>query len=75
MRRSFADLRAYDITTHAMVEDGPAIATWRPEGTTAGKPRPYRNTYISMIQARDGRIDRYREYFDPLASLRAFDRG
>jgi len=71
--RMFRELHVYDIRTHAMVEDGMAMATWRSDGTTAGKPRPYRNTYISLARVSDGLIDWYCEYFDPVAGLRAFD--
>jgi hypothetical protein len=74
MGRMFRELHAYDVTTHAMVEDGLAMATWRSDGTTAGKPRPYRNTYISLARVSNGLVDWYCEYFDPIAGLRAFDR-
>jgi ketosteroid isomerase-like protein len=73
MRRSFVELHAYDITTHAMVDDGLAVATWRSEGITAGKHRPYRNNYVSLAKVHGGLIERYREYFDPIAALCAFD--
>src|SRR5258705_9281381 len=49
MSRSFRELTVHDITTHAMVEDGLAMATWRSEGITAGRhARPYRNNYVSL---------------------------
>lgn len=72
--RMFRELHVHDVTTHEMLDDGLAMATWHSDGTTAGKPRPYRNTYISLARVHDGLVDWYCEYFDPIAGLRAFDR-
>lgn len=74
MGRMFRELHLHDVVIHPMVEDGLAMATWRSDGTTAGKPCPYRNTYISPAWVSKGLVDRYREYFYPIAGLRAFDR-
>lgn len=48
--------------------------TWPCQRTTAGKPRPYRNTYISLSSVSNELVNWYCEYFDPIAGLRAFDR-
>jgi hypothetical protein len=65
MSRSFRELTVHDITTHAMVEDGLAMATWRSDGITGG--RHARNNYVSLVRTSNGLIDWYSEYFDPFA--------
>jgi hypothetical protein len=74
MSRSFRELTVLDITTHAMVEDGLAMATWRSEGITGGRhARPYRNNYLTLARTNNGLVDWYCEYFDPMVGIRAFD--
>jgi ketosteroid isomerase-like protein len=75
-RRMFRELIPHDVSVHPMREPGLAMATWRSTGTTGGREaRPYRNSYVSMIRVSDGLIDRYCEYYDPLAGMRAFGRA
>jgi ketosteroid isomerase-like protein len=47
------------------------IAEYRSDGLTRDG-RPYRTTYISVFELRDGRIVLAREYFDPSVIAQAF---
>lgn len=71
-QRMFREMTAHDIVVHPMAEPGLAMATWRSEAVTAGEPREYRNTYVSLARVENGLLDWYCEYFDPLVGLRAF---
>jgi ketosteroid isomerase-like protein len=67
----FARMRFSDVTLHQIVTPGHVIAEYGSDGVTRDG-RPYRNTYISMFELRDGRIVLAREYFDPSVIAQAF---
>ena len=67
----FSRMRFSDVTLHQGVTPGHVIAEYRSDGLTRDG-RPYRNTYISVFELRDGRIVLWREYFDPSVIAQAF---
>ena len=67
----FSRMRFSDVTLHQGVTPGHVIAEYRSDGLTHDG-QPYRNTYISVFELRDGRIVLWREYFDPSVIAQAF---
>jgi ketosteroid isomerase-like protein len=60
-----------DIVVHGALPTGEIVAEYRSEGiTTAG--RDYSNTYVAFLSVADGRITRWREFFDPNVVAAAF---
>jgi hypothetical protein len=66
-----ARLTLTDVVVHGALADGQIVAEYRSDGTThAGQP--YCNSYVGFFELREGRIARWREYFDPNIIARAF---
>ncbi|QRN97628.1 nuclear transport factor 2 family protein [Archangium violaceum] len=49
------------------------IAEFSCEGRAVATGKPYNQKYISVVEFRDGRIVKYRDYWNPLIALRALD--
>lgn len=47
-----------------------AVAEFRSTGHRASTDRPYANRYVGLAWTDGDRIQRYREYFDPLVDRR-----
>lgn len=68
-----AEMPFHDVVVHGALPTGEIVAEYRSDGVThAG--RPYRNRYVAFFTVRDGRIARWREFFDPTAVTSAFGR-
>ena len=67
----FPRMRFHDVTLHRGATPGNVIAEYRSNGLTRDG-RPYRNTYVSEFELREGRIVLWREYFDPSVIAQAF---
>ena len=66
-----ADIAFSSIEVRAM--DDPNVVLSQHQGSVKlANGTGYDNRYISVFYLRDGRIDIYREYFDPLVVLRAW---
>lgn len=63
-----ADLRVTACEMHRLERDDMVLALWESEGTFRQSGGCYRNRYVSLIRVRDGLVDWYAEYFDPLAA-------
>lgn len=48
------------------------IAEFQCDGHVVETGLPYRQSYISVIETRDGRIVRYKDYWNPLVVKEAF---
>lgn len=49
-----------------------ALAEFACEGTVIATDMPYNQTYISFIKIKDGKIVRYKDYWNPLTVIEAF---
>ncbi len=49
------------------------VAEFSCEGQAVATGKPYNQKYISVVEFRDGRIVKYRDYWNPLIMLRAMD--
>jgi ketosteroid isomerase-like protein len=59
-----------DVTVHGATSSGVIAAEYVSDGSTrAGTP--YQNAYAAFFEVADGKIVRWREYFDPGAIVRA----
>lgn len=52
-----------------------AVLEFDCRGRAAATGRPYDQRYVSVITVRDGRITRYRDYWNPLVVLRSLGDG
>lgn len=66
-----ARMNFHDVVVHGAVPTGEIVAEYRSDGVTHSG-RPYQNRYVSFITVRDGRIARWREFFDPTVVKSAF---
>ncbi|MGA5117291.1 nuclear transport factor 2 family protein [Streptomyces pseudogriseolus] len=60
-----------DVRIHETVDPTLVIAELRCEGVALKTGRPYNQTYISVVETRDGRIGRYVDYWNPLVAMEA----
>ncbi len=55
-----------DYRIRATEEPGEYVAEYTSDATMRGTGETYRNTYITTVRVRDGRISELTEYFDPI---------
>lgn len=67
------DFRFFDTVVTATNDPQHAIARVRADGLISATGRTYRQEYVVFLTARDGRIARLREYFDPVQAALALD--
>lgn len=67
----FSALPMNDIVVHGKLPSGQVVAEYKSDGVTHDG-RPYPNAYVGFFSFRDGRICRWREYFDPNVVAQAF---
>jgi ketosteroid isomerase-like protein len=71
LTRVLTRLEFHSIAVHGSTTPGLVFAEYRSNGlTTTGAP--YCNTYAAVFEVRDGRISRWREFFDPSVLQAAF---
>lgn len=56
---------------HVTDDPNVAIAEWSASGQVIGNGNPYEMTYATFVTVRDGLIVNYREYWNPMAFLKA----
>lgn len=67
----FSRMNFTEITVHGTTPGGVIAAEYASDGATrAGEP--YRNRYAGFFEVRNGKIVRWREYFDPVVIKTAF---
>ncbi|KHA51405.1 nuclear transport factor 2 family protein [Sulfitobacter geojensis] len=65
-------LKLSEFTLHAVHPSGDTvILEFSCEGSGISTGLPYDQNYISVVTLRDGRISRYRDYWNPLVALSA----
>lgn len=69
----FERLPFREVVVHGELPSGEVVAEYRSEGVTRAG-RAYDNAYVGFFAVRDGRIARWREYFDPNVVAVAFSR-
>lgn len=60
-----------EVTVHPTVDPDVIVVEMRCEGRVVATGRPYRIRYISVVTVKDGKIARYRDYWNPLAVIEA----
>ncbi|MEV7329885.1 nuclear transport factor 2 family protein [Micromonospora sp. NPDC093244] len=60
----FTDLHFHETTDPSLV-----IAEFKSRGTALATGRPYNQTYISVVETRDGKISRYVDFWNPLIAI------
>jgi ketosteroid isomerase-like protein len=68
-----AEMPFHDVVVHGALSSGEIVAEYRSDGVTRSG-RPYQNRYVAFFTVLDGRIARWREFFDPTAVTSAFGR-
>jgi ketosteroid isomerase-like protein len=58
---------------HPALDPRVLIAEFSCEGRAVATGKPYNQRYISVIETREGRIVKYRDYWNPLILLRAMN--
>jgi ketosteroid isomerase-like protein len=61
----------HDVVVHGALPTGEIVAEYRSEGITSAG-RDYSNTYVAFLTVAEGRITRWREFFDPNVVAAAF---
>jgi len=64
---SIAELRVYPMHDPEL-----AVAEMAIIGHALSTGRPYNQRYVVLLEAKNGKIQRYREYWNPLITLEAF---
>lgn len=57
--------------THQTVDPDVAVIEMTATGTIKDTGEPYEQSYVVVLTAREGRITRYRDYWNPLKALQA----
>lgn len=71
---SFIDVREIPkLKTYSTDDPNIAIAEWSVSGKVIANGNPYEMSYATFITVRDGLIINYREYWDPMAFIKAMD--
>ncbi|MFE5030615.1 nuclear transport factor 2 family protein [Streptomyces sp. NPDC056683] len=63
--------RITSLTVHATDDPDTAVADWSVTGRVLANGNPYDMSYATFVTFKDGKIVRYREYWNPLAFLKA----
>ncbi len=71
MPKLFTRMHMYDIVVHGKTASGWVVAEYKSDGLTKAG-RSYPNRYVGFLQMRDGKVARWREYFDPEVVAGAF---
>ncbi|GAA0429616.1 nuclear transport factor 2 family protein [Actinoplanes campanulatus] len=58
-----------NVVIHETTDPGVVIAEYDVEGTVVASGAPFRQTVIAVFRVRDGLIESYRDYIDPLPPL------
>ncbi|MFC4562307.1 nuclear transport factor 2 family protein [Nocardiopsis mangrovi] len=69
-RVDFIDLRFHDTVEPSLV-----IAEFRSQGIALATGRPYEQTYISVVETKNGKISRYVDFWNPLVAEKALGAG
>ncbi|WP_128375040.1 nuclear transport factor 2 family protein [Streptomyces cavernae] len=65
-RVEFTDLHFHETTDPSLV-----IAEFKSKGIALATNRPYNQTYISVVETRDGEISRYVDFWNPQVAFEA----
>lgn len=68
----FRELRFAAPRVHVTAEPGVVLAEVHGGAKIAGTGRSYEQDYVMVLEARGGKIVRYREYWNPLLGIEAF---
>jgi uncharacterized protein len=61
-----------ELKLHAMLDPEAAVVELTIKARALPAGRPYNQSYIAFLEARNGKVWRYREYWNPLISIAAF---
>ena len=62
-----------DVTFHDTVDESLVIAELRGHGTSRTTGLPYEQVYVSIVRTKDGLIEHYADYWNPLALTASTD--
>ena len=71
MPKLFKTMNFIEITVHGSTTSGVVAAEYRSNGLTHGGDA-YGNTYAGFFDVKDGKITRWREYYDPVVIANTF---
>jgi ketosteroid isomerase-like protein len=71
MPKLFREMPFHDVVVHGALPSGEIVAEYRSDGVTKAG-RAYPNRYVAFFTMREGRIARWREFFDPNVVATAF---
>ena len=64
VKRLFDRMDFYDVVVHGQLPSGVIAAEYKSNGLTK-TGRAYPNVYAAFLEVRDGKVTRWREYFNP----------
>src|SRR4029077_15599716 len=65
--------RFFDLRLHALADPEAAVAEVQAEGVIKATGRIYRQEYVVFLRAKDAKISRLRECFDPVRAAQAMN--
>lgn len=65
------DLAFSDLTVEAMARPGWHLARYRAQATVSTTGKDYRQTYITVVGSRDGKVTHFQEHFNTAAFMAA----
>ena len=63
-------MRFFDVKAHQAADPNLAFVEFKGD-MTLQSGAPYNNTYIAKVEARDGKLQNFKEFFNPLVDLAA----
>lgn len=69
---SVPSLRFLDVAVHQTADPDEAFAIYRADATALSTGKPYRQDYVAQFRRRAGKVVYFREWFDPVRLLAAF---
>jgi uncharacterized protein len=61
-----------ELRVHSMLDPEAAVIELAIKGRALPSGRPYDQSYVAFLEARNSKVWRYREYWNPLVSIEAF---
>lgn len=67
------EVRFMRLKFHETTDPTLVVAEFASEGKAVSTGRPYNQTYISVVETKDGHISRYVDFWNPLVAMKAIE--
>ncbi|MFF4605119.1 nuclear transport factor 2 family protein [Streptomyces sp. NPDC001339] len=63
------DVRFSDVVIHETTDPELVVAEFTGTGTALATGRPFNQTYVSLIWIKDGKVSRFKDFWNPLVTI------